>query len=79
MQTLISPIVPHADAKVPADARSLPEALIALANRTVDSTKGYARMVEKAEPSFRDTAERFRSLHARHADKLARRVARSGK
>jgi Domain of unknown function (DUF2383) len=55
-----------------------PEALIALYDRTVDSLRGFVKMVEKAEPSFRDTAERFRSLHARHAGDLARMLADRG-
>ena len=78
MQTLVPPIMPFADTTDPADTGPVPEALIALYNRTVDSTKGYARMVEKAEPSFRDTAERFRALHARHAGDLARFLATMG-
>lgn len=52
--------------------------LEALYDRTVDSVKGYAKMVEKAETSFRDTAEQFRSLHARHADQLARMLGARG-
>ncbi len=78
MQTIVPPINPLAD---PRDAGHLqPEAtaLTEVFDRTVDSVKGYAKMVEKAEPSFRDTAERFRALHARHADELARILADLG-
>lgn len=46
------------------------KALIALYDRTVDAVKGYDKMVEKADPAFRDTADRFRTLHARHAKDL---------
>jgi Domain of unknown function (DUF2383) len=55
-----------------------PEALTALYDRTVDSMRGFAKMVEKAEPSFIDTAEKFRGLHARHAGELARMLAERG-
>lgn len=78
MQTLVPPIMPFADTEDPADARPVPEALIALYNRTVNSTKGYAKMVEKAEPSFRDTAEQFRALHARQAGDMVRLLAGMG-
>jgi hypothetical protein len=54
------------------------DALIQLHQRTVDVLAGYAMMVEKAEASFRDTAEAFRALHARHADRLARIIADQG-
>jgi uncharacterized protein (TIGR02284 family) len=54
------------------------DALAKLYDRTLDSMKGYATMVEKAEPSFRNTAEQFRTLHARHADVLARLLADLG-
>jgi uncharacterized protein (TIGR02284 family) len=55
------------------------DALIALHTHTVDALAGYAKMVEKAEPSFRSTAEDFRALHARHADGLARHIAYRGR
>jgi uncharacterized protein (TIGR02284 family) len=58
------------------EARSA--ALEALYDRTVDSLKGFSKMVEKAEPSFRDIAEKFRSLHARQAVALARFLADKG-
>ncbi len=75
MQTTVPPI-PVAEPR--ADAVDQHEALTALYDRTVDSVQGYAKMVEKAEPSFRDTAERFRALHARHAGELARLLADAG-
>jgi uncharacterized protein (TIGR02284 family) len=53
-------------------------ALAALHDRNVDMARGYAKMVEKAEPSFRETAERFRALHALHADALARMLSDQG-
>lgn len=70
MQNIVSPVDladPRAEVATTDDAK----ALIALYDRTVDSMKGYTKMVEKAEPSFRDTAEQFRALHARHAHGLA--------
>jgi uncharacterized protein (TIGR02284 family) len=53
-------------------------AVAALHTRTLDALAGYVRMVEKAEPEFRPTAERFRDLHARHADQLAVILAAMG-
>ncbi len=53
-------------------------ALVALYDRSLDSVKGYAMMVENAEPSFRDTAERFRALHASHAEGLSRLLSDLG-
>lgn len=53
-------------------------ALIALYDRSVDSAKGFAKMVEKAEPEFRDTAERFHALHLRHIQALAPLLAARG-
>lgn len=52
------------------------DALSALHNRTVDTIAGYRTMVDKAEPSFRATPEAFLALHVRHADILARMLAR---
>lgn len=42
-------------------------ALLGLFDTCVDAERGFATMVDKAEPEFRDTAERFRALHDRHA------------
>ena len=53
-------------------------ALAALYNRSVDSVKGFAKMVEKAEPSFRATAARFGALHDSHVDRLAGLLAAQG-
>lgn len=53
-------------------------ALTELYDRSMDSAKGFARMVEAAEPEFRDTTERFRALHEHHADALARMLADLG-
>jgi hypothetical protein len=77
MQTMVPPF-PLADPRDGHDERVTSEALMALYDRTVDSVKGFATMVDKAEPAFRDTAERFRALHARHADTLARLLADAG-
>jgi len=54
------------------------EALATLHRRTVDALKGYDKMVEKAQPEFRSTVERFRSLHTEHASRLARILAVEG-
>ena len=77
MQTIVPPFS-LADPRDGHEDRDASEALLALYDRTVDSVKGYAKMVEKAEPAFRDTAEQFRALHARHADGLARLLAEAG-
>lgn len=53
-------------------------ALVALYDRSLDSVKGYSRMVEKAEPSFRDTANRFLALHTHHAEVLSRLLSDLG-
>jgi Domain of unknown function (DUF2383) len=74
MQTMVPPFS-LADPRDGHEEGDESKALMALYDRTVDSVKGYATMVEKAEPAFRDTAERFRALHARHADKLAQLLA----
>ena len=77
MQTIVPPPTLEELAD-PEAARHQATALIALYDRSVDSVKGFTTMVEKAEPSFRDTAERFRALHARHADRLARLLSDLG-
>ncbi len=46
--------------------------------RTVDALAGFDKMVEKAEPRFRPVAERFQTLHRRHAGELARILADAG-
>lgn len=55
------------------------DALHALHTRIVDTIEGFDKMVEKAEPSFRATADRFRTLHARHERQVARLLADSGR
>lgn len=47
------------------------EALAALRDRALDAERGFAVMVDKAEPEFRATAESFRALHERHAATIA--------
>jgi hypothetical protein len=54
------------------------DALATLHTRTVDALAGYEKMVEKAEPSFRPVAERFRTMHERHAGHIARMLAGYG-
>ncbi len=77
MQTTVPPLAP-ADPVQPVDGRDGATALVALYDRSVDAMKGHAKMVEKAEPAFRPTAERFHALHARHADTLARHLSDLG-
>jgi uncharacterized protein (TIGR02284 family) len=74
MQTVIPPGPATA---LPAD-ESRHAALAALHDRNIDMAKGFAKMVEKAEPSFRSTAERFRALHGRHTDALGRMLSDLG-
>ncbi len=54
------------------------DTLVTLHHRTVDAVAGYAKMVEKAEPSFKPIAEEFRNLHAAHAQRLERVLAELG-
>lgn len=54
------------------------DSLVVLHTRTVDALAGYAKMVEKAEPSFKPIAEEFRNLHATQADRLARTLVDLG-
>lgn len=74
MQTIIPP-QPSNDGTTEDDRHA---ALVKLYDRSIDAAKGYVTMVEKAEPSFRDTAEQFRALHARQVDLLARLLADLG-
>ncbi|MGR3507595.1 MAG: DUF2383 domain-containing protein [Paracoccaceae bacterium] len=48
------------------------DAITELHTRTVDALRGYEKMVEKAEPEFRATAQKFRDLHDSHASALSR-------
>jgi Domain of unknown function (DUF2383) len=57
----------------------LADALANLHTRTVDALAGYETMVDKAEPSFRPVATRFRDIHARHAATLAPMLVRAGR
>lgn len=58
-------------------ARDL-DALADLHTRSVDALAGYETMVDKAEPEFRDVAERFRSIHARHVAALSEMLGQAG-
>ncbi len=61
------------------DRQARPEDAVAvLHTRTVDALTGFVTMVEKAEPHFRSVAEEFRSLHAFHAERLARILTELG-
>lgn len=47
------------------------DALVTLHTRSVDSQVGYEKMLEKAEPEFRPTVQRFHAVHAAHAGTIA--------
>lgn len=61
-----------------ADTDASSTALSTLHDRTRDALKGYETKVEKAEPSFRATVQKFHSLHLRHAEKLAQLLRSQG-
>lgn len=54
------------------------DALVTLHTRTVDSGIGYEKMLEKAEPEFRATVQRFHAVHAAHAGILAGMLGEKG-
>lgn len=53
-------------------------AIVTLHNRSVDAARGFATMVEHAEPAFQTTAENFRAIPAGNALQLARLLAEAG-
>ncbi|MEA5159291.1 MULTISPECIES: ferritin-like domain-containing protein [Cereibacter] len=55
------------------------DALETLHLRSLDVLAGFETMVERAEPAFRPTAERFRDLHRVQSDELAEMIARFGR
>jgi uncharacterized protein (TIGR02284 family) len=77
MPTTVSPLV-LTGALAPVAKHPGATALAALYDRSVDSVKGFATMVDKAQPSFRATAARFRALHASHVGRLAGLLADRG-
>jgi uncharacterized protein (TIGR02284 family) len=54
------------------------DALIDLHTQSVDTHRGFDKMVEKAEPSFRPVVDRFLALHTRHVARLDRMVREMG-
>ncbi len=54
------------------------DALIDLHTISVDTRRGYDKMADRAEASFRPTVERFVALHTRHAARLDRMVREMG-
>jgi uncharacterized protein (TIGR02284 family) len=54
------------------------DALIDLHTRSVDTQRGFEKMVEKAEPTFRPVVERFLALHTRHVSRLGAMVREMG-
>lgn len=52
--------------------------LISLHHRTLESVKGFAKMVQAADPMFQDVAQRFFSLHTHHAERLGSLLAERG-
>lgn len=55
------------------------DALATLHTRIVDALAGFETMVDKAEPAFRPVAERFRTLHAHHAERIALMLSDAGR
>ena len=54
--------------------------LIAKVHTSVlDTVSGFDKMVEKAEPSFKQTAQDFLTMHSRHAGVLAAYLAQAGR
>ncbi|MBQ1203194.1 MAG: DUF2383 domain-containing protein, partial [Loktanella sp.] len=45
----------------------------------LDSISGYDKLVEKAEPAFKATAQDFLTMHSRHETTLAAYLAQSGR
>ncbi|SNX72419.1 uncharacterized protein DUF2383 [Cereibacter ovatus] len=54
-------------------------ALETLHLRSLDVLAGFETMVDRAEPAFRATAERFRDLHRSQTDELAEMISRFGR
>ncbi|MGP3698005.1 ferritin-like domain-containing protein [Rhodobacter sp. NSM] len=55
------------------------DALATLHDRSRDVLAGFDKMVEKAQPEFRPTAESFRQLHQRQASRLSDMLAKAGR
>jgi Domain of unknown function (DUF2383) len=72
------PVIPLPDPVAEPVTHREADALMTLYDRTLASVKGYAKMVEKAEPSFRDTAAQFHALHVGHVGELARMLGNLG-
>ena len=54
------------------------DALIDLHMHSVDTRRGFEKMVEKAEPSFRTVVDRFVALHTRQVARLDQMVREMG-
>lgn len=52
--------------------------LIALHDQTRDAVRGFAVMVDKAEPSFQSTARQYLAFHQRQAEALAQLLQSQG-
>ncbi|TAG31418.1 MAG: DUF2383 domain-containing protein [Rhodobacterales bacterium] len=55
-----------------------PTALITLHDQTRNALRGFAVMVEKAEPSFQGTARKFHALHQHQAEALLHMLQAQG-
>ena len=55
------------------------DALADLHRHTVDVLAGFDTTLAKAAPEFRETVQRYRTLHSRHATELARLLAEAGR
>lgn len=69
MQTIPTPTPDEVRDDEPTE--TVEDALVALHRRSVDNVAGFAAMVSRAEPDFRDVAQRFHDLHQRHVGTLA--------
>lgn len=76
MQTIPTPTPDEVRDDEPTE--TVEDALVALHRRSVDNVAGFAEMVSRAEPDFRDVAQRFHDLHQRHVGTLAQMLRDRG-
>lgn len=76
MQTIPTPTPDEVRDDEPTE--TVEDALVALHRRSVDNVAGFAAMVSRAEPDFRDVAQRFHDLHQRHVGTLAQMLRDRG-
>lgn len=76
MQTITTPTPDEVRDDEPTE--TVEDALASLHRRSVDNVAGFAAMVSRAEPSFRDVPQKFHDLHQRHASALAQMLQGRG-